>query len=460
MYRVTLTHYPNEETRCVYTLLPPAKDPFREPELTPCQSESFDAESETNQNVLVNSPPLTLGPNSKPVENCFGKPSSPGWGDIPRFTQFGLNAKRTIMRCGGTLDKMVGHPSEVVFLTGTIPNGYDDGRITASAYSSWLLHSLKAWVNKYAKSKLDFYVWEYQRRGSLHLHYCVWVPCPIARGKILRRFRDEWLKLLLRLSEATGVDMCYSSPNGSSKDKTECIQAYAQEVRSSCTAYLAKYCSKSVEVARNMGGRVCLPPTRWWGCSRPLLAALRRGTVHHELTTMSRRHAQVKYEDVSTLLHSTSDVCHSYNDKVGRASITVAYQTAITGLNQCQMLMEDTKMSTQSRNGQTTSASVITSLRAIIRTSGLAPVNYAQGYTPYSEKALNELNNSESPSIIAVMEVLVATQYLLWSMYRNRNNKPVWLGRAEKRMQHSLGWIQTRRLEKNPSILLPLHSLD
>lgn len=460
MYRVKLMQYPNHETRLVLSKLPPSGDPYKEKVLTP-----VNPGLDSNQNVLVNQAThpahsLTLAPNSPPVENCFGAPSRPGHGDIPRYTAFGNNARRTILRCGGVLDEVVKDPKHIVFLTGTIPNGYDDGRITASAYSSWLVQTLKRWVNKYVQSQLDFYVWEYQKRGALHLHYCVYVPCDSSRDKILRRFHTEWVRILLRLSSATGVDMCYSSPRGTNKGKTDDIQAYAQEIRTTAAAYLAKYCSKEASAVVSRDKRVLYPPTRWWGCSRPLLAELRKRTSEIEVLSIGRRDAELKYEDVSALLHSTSDRCYDYKDTSGRASITVAYRTATIGLEQCQILMRDTKMSTQSQNGQTNAESVITSLKAIIRTSGLAPVNYCQRYSPYSEQALNELLHSKSPSIIAVMEVLTATQYLLWSMYRNRQKRPVWYERAVKRLEHSLAWILTRRAIVNPSILLPLHSLD
>lgn len=460
MYRVKLMQYPNHETRLVLSKLPPPGDPYKEKVPTPVNDRV-----DSNQNVLVNQddclvPSLTLAPNSTPVENCFGAPSKPGFGDIPRYTAFGNNARRTILRCGGVLDEIVTDPKHIVFLTGTIPNGYDDGRITASAYSSWLVQQLKLWIGKHVQSKLDFYVWEYQKRGALHLHYCVYAPRDSSRNKILRGFHKVWVRLLLRLSSATGVDMCYSSPRGTNKDKTDDIQAYAQEIRASAAAYLAKYTSKEAGQLVSRDSRRLYPPTRWWGCSRPLLRELRNRTKTVESHTISRRQAESQYEDVSTLLHSTSDRCYDYKDTSGRASITVAYRTATIGLEQCQILMRDTKMSTQSQNGQTTAESVITSLKAIIRTSGLAPVNYCQRYSPYSEQALNELLHSKSPSIIAVMEVLNATQYLLWSTYQNRPRRPVWYERAQRRLELSLAWILARRAVLNPSILLPLQTLD
>jgi len=419
-----------------------------------------DAEESPNQNVLVNSSYLTLGPNSKPVENCFGKQSRSGFGDIPRETKFGNNARRTLLRVGAVLDGLMDGPSEAVFLTGTIPNGYDDGRITASAYSGWFVHSLKAWVNKYASSKHDFYVWEYQRRGSLHLHYCVWVQCPIARRKVIERFHEEWVRLLLRITVATGVDLCYSSPNGTSKDNTAYIQAYAQEVRLSVAKYLSKYCGKEAASMARDKQRNLYPPSRWWGASRPLLQELKRRTCETNLVTIGMRDAYRVYDDVSAVLYNTSEEAYNWEDKSGRSRVTVAYQTAKIGKEQCQILMNNPSHQTESQGNLPKSELMTTSLRAIHKRAGLTQEAFYNHYTPYSATLVSKLQACESLTIIEYMELANGTLYLLWSRYRNRNGKPSWYPRAEAKINNHLTWVMNERDIKRISSMMPLTDLD
>jgi hypothetical protein len=440
--------------------LPPVKvENYKDPPpSSPCQSKSL--KLETAPGNPLNPSTLTIGPNSRLWKNAFGTPCRPGYGDIPKWTKFGLNARRTISRCGGALDQMVGHPSEIVFLTGTIPNGYDDGRLMASAYSSWIVRSLKHWTQKFIEDNHDFYVWEYQKRGVLHLHMAIWVKDAVAREGVLAGFQMAWYRILDKLSKATGVDMLYSSDRVNLREDPSKLQAYAQEVYASATQYLAKYTSKQMGDYGWTEGKGLYPPVRWWGCSRPLLCSLRERTSHSELIIPTLRRAEGIHGDISSMLDNLSDVCHTYKDKVNVAKVTVAYNTATIGIQLCHNILRTMSIPPTSRPSLITSSDVISSLKAIIRTARITEQDFLTLYSPYAQTCHQELYTSDTPTIIAVMEMLNATAFILWSRWHNRPARPAWYGRAVARIESNLNWILYRRGGKTWHPYTPLKELD
>lgn len=192
-----------------------------------------------------------------------------GHGELPvRVTKFRNEAKRSIQRCARALDGVVDTPNDILFLTGTLPGTGADQYLAMAQWSSYIVHGLKNWIGNYVPGKLDFYCWELQKRGALHLHYAVHCPDEENSAFILENFKAQWLRLLDTVSERSGVDLYLNQVRGfSHKDAKEAVQAKAERVIKGVGNYLGKYLSKSSQ-GTNPWGTFC--PCRWWGVSRPL----------------------------------------------------------------------------------------------------------------------------------------------------------------------------------------------
>lgn len=204
------------------------------------------------------SEPLTLLLNSEP-------PQEP---KCRKPTTFGNNAKRAILRSGGALDRVIGSPGEVIFLTGTIPGSTPMAYQAMADYAHLVVDRLKSWLSKRCCARYEFYVWELQKRGALHLHYAVHLPNEKQRQSVLNGFRAEWCRLLRMVGKLGNCNMFQRGFGDYRIHGESVVQAYAQPVRKSVTAYLAKYCSKEAGKLS-----VCphpYAPKRWWGRSRPL----------------------------------------------------------------------------------------------------------------------------------------------------------------------------------------------
>lgn len=304
MLSIKLTRFPNNEIRLRLAPLCIKRG-----------SLSYESQVET-QGEGAESPNLTLVPNSKLSEVTQKSLIKSGYGGECKRTKFGIYAKRTLLRVGGAIDKFDSNPSNGVFLTGTLPGSTHEAKKTIADWSAYIVHRLKAWVAKYVQEKLDFYVWELQKRGALHLHYYLYVPDPVARDRIIKGFKTQWIKLLENVCAKSGVDVFKKTASYSHRGHDERIQAYAQEVTKSVAAYLAKYCSKEASKP-NSKVTSSYYPSRWWGVSRPLLALLRSMTHSTELLFASYQSARSKYEEVNSLLERHSIKGYRYGDKVG-----------------------------------------------------------------------------------------------------------------------------------------------
>lgn len=309
----------------------------------PCGSEA-EPEDEASEPEATPSP-LTLHPNSKPGFKV-------GYGTMGRGTQFGVNARRSLLRCGGVFDLERIPPSQVAFLTGTLPGGTMDAMVAIAAWSSCLVNRLKAWISKYAKDTYSLYVWERQRRGALHLHYAVHIPCPVARHRILVGFKPWWVAALGRIGADADVDMfAWANGKGSWAGRPDVVQADAQECTKTISGYLAKYASKQEGKGgahADCDGAVMPWPVRWWGCSRPLLAACRKYTEELVLEGASWRESKLKDEEIysvfaksfyskkdrdnveelgggSDSVEDSGSSWHSYRDKAGSSRVWVGF---------------------------------------------------------------------------------------------------------------------------------------
>lgn len=295
---------------------PGGRDPFL---LSDSDCESIDSPLSVGDDSphAVDVAPLSLVPNSKTER------SGAGYGALPRKpTSFGLNAKRQLLRCGGALEKTA-PTEEVLFLTGTLPGSTEDAFKAIASYSGYIVNSLKAWISTYVPEKLDFYVWEYQKRGALHLHYAVWVPDVGHRRFILDSFKEWWVQALHRVSDLAGCDLFRKNSGKTWLGDESKVRAVAEVCRKSVARYLAKYLSKSSTPRR--GAARLFTPSRWWGTSRPLKALTSTLTTTTEIIVSSVQNVRRRWEDVYAVCASSDSVTYCYRHNVGVGQTAVSY---------------------------------------------------------------------------------------------------------------------------------------
>lgn len=125
------------------------------------------------------------------------------------------------------------------------------------------------------------------------------------------------------MSVQSGVDVYERAGGGSWKDLKSKVQCYAQQVYKSVGAYLSKYVSKQYDAHSDECKKYY--PSRWWGCSRRLLKAMRTATQVTTLEFVNLRQAKTLFEEIKGMLQAMGEACFSYKNKVGFGKGVVAY---------------------------------------------------------------------------------------------------------------------------------------
>jgi hypothetical protein len=252
----------------------------------------------------------------------------PGFGGVPRATKFGNNGRRTISRCAGAIERQGIPTRELVFLTGTIPGSTEEAFDAVAMYSSWTVKATKTWLSDMGvNSNYSLYVWEFQKRGALHLHYCVHVPDAAMRRMVLRGWKGRWTACIDYISKESGVD-CWERGKGFTwATNKSVIQADAQLVTKSVGSYLSKYLSKFQGRIRRRkrSSAPWLCPVRWWGCSRPLLALMRSMSLEFEREAIPDRERGSLLDAVYAIVNWSENRVYSYRDKAGSTDVLLTY---------------------------------------------------------------------------------------------------------------------------------------
>ncbi len=454
VYCVKLAWYPNRESRA--TLYPVNVRPLE-----------YGSEERDSTNVLKPPapPPSTLLDitdelDPPPQSDERKSERKPGYGGIPNPTVFGNNARRTLLRAGGALDTVCDKPSDTLLMTGTLPADNDAAFMTMSCWSSYIVWRLKKWVAKHIPSKYDMYVWEFQKRGALHLHYAIHSPDESKRAILKAGFKRTWISILSYVSKVSGCNLFEGREGNDWRDNPHWIQADCVEIERSATAYLAKYLSKT-ENSKEMGSRANrFPPARWWGVSRPLKALLDSMTVVHEVTYPRYSDALKRMEEVHHLLTGVCDSAYNYRCKAGGGQVVVAYN-ALTDVRSITACMTDQNQQlTESPTSLSPSVWTTTVLTQIQRRYSITPAQLSRQLGAFSGHCLERLIAQQSLSIIESMEVTNAMSYSLFLRYRGRNDVPSSVVKDRALLDALWKRLHDIRLMRNLSPTLPLTAID
>lgn len=255
-------------------------------------------------------------------------PDRSGFGSISMPTRFGNNARRTLSRAAGVFDADKIPPHESVFLTGTIPGGTKAAFDAMALWSSYAVDLTKSHLSKLGvRSAYCMYVWEFQRRGALHLHYMVHVRDDVTRQKVLDNWKKVWCNVIDAVGKKACVDMWERARGGTWASDKSVLQADAQEVKKSVGSYLAKYLGKQAPVLPGMaeGGEYFMGPVRWYGVSRPLLARMKQLTRVVKVECVSLYRVRKVKEELMELLTYSENPVYTYWSKDKHSQVFVTY---------------------------------------------------------------------------------------------------------------------------------------
>ena len=219
------------------------------------------------------------------------KKSHSSWGVTQKPKVFRWQGAEKIREGGSVIDRFVGQCA-CSMITLTIPGGTQQAFKAVADWSGWIINRILQVIRRVPRDLPPvhwFFVWEHQKRGALHLHFCLgWKVHAEDRYFLGELIKDKWFKCLLELQDKCGVDVF--QPAGfrpSWRDKPSVWQWDCQHITKSVAGYFSKYCQKNSEIngqsgeVKKKGDKVPSPrstktknyrtvhyPSRYWGSSQ------------------------------------------------------------------------------------------------------------------------------------------------------------------------------------------------
>lgn len=201
----------------------------------------------------------------------------PGWGKLPRQRLFSKKARKLCKESCAYLEYV--HGSDVFLVTATLPASTSEAYLAMAAESAYLHSRIRQHVRDVARGSSCLFVWEWQRRGALHLHLAVANHNKRLMGKLCREFKSFWIKLLERVSLRSGIDLFRRYDGYDWRERPEKIQVDAQKVKKSLRCYLSKYLSKGSQAATWLRRYT---PSAWYGITDDIRAGVAAARKVHD----------------------------------------------------------------------------------------------------------------------------------------------------------------------------------
>ena len=246
-----------------------------------------------------------------------------GFGRLHRGVgKFRRGTSRRVTRLGGAIDSYSKETGDVrVFITLTCPGSSKRAVEAFSAWSGYLLNGLNDWVQRRQerstgrKGVLRLHVWELQKRGAEHLHYCVCVSRAVFES-LQEDLRSWFYARLRKISELASVDIFERKNGGGSwRNAPDVLQLKIEEVKNSVSAYLSKYLGKGLTGPGQGFASSSTPrPARLWGATRCLKRRLRAVTTSDSwsLTSQGEVESVCAIQDLAQT-KSLKYSCHTYH---------------------------------------------------------------------------------------------------------------------------------------------------
>lgn len=229
-----------------------------------------------------------------------GKEIRSGYGIRPLPISFSRHTGQKIREAGAAIDILCqGDPRRARVITLTLPSKHKRAYQEISNYSAYIVNRLFQPIRREQTISGWFFVWEYQKRGALHLHICFHNQDRLLSYKLGEKIVEQWYKILDWIQEKTKTPMFAQSGKGFCKVAKFEAKSVNQTMRKGCGAYFSKYAAKTSnkkqtkELRRNAQK---YPVTRFYGSSDSVKLIIKEYSFELIIDTTEEEIEKVKKE--------------------------------------------------------------------------------------------------------------------------------------------------------------------
>jgi hypothetical protein len=170
-----------------------------------------------------------------------------------------------------------GKPERCREVTLTLPANTQEAFTAIAAYSSIAVNLLFNPIRKeWGAGALWFFVWEYQKRGALHMHIALFNEDIEECERMAHKLIDQWHKVLCIIGEKANTCMF------TDRRKDRCTirskhQYHTEPIRKDVGAYFSKYAGKTESKTEWYVQKY--PVARFWGSSRSLKRIVKENSL-------------------------------------------------------------------------------------------------------------------------------------------------------------------------------------
>lgn len=162
----------------------------------------------------------------------------------------------------------------------TLPGNHELAFSALAKNTYFATHRIFSYLKKQYQGTVSwFYVWEYQKRGALHLHLAVHHRCPALLPSICSDIKRAWIRILQDIGERENCCMF------TDKTMTKCTvsqkwQMHSAQIVKGVGAYFAKYAGKTE--SKNSWYCQKYPISRFWGSSSQIKEVIKQNSMEYE----------------------------------------------------------------------------------------------------------------------------------------------------------------------------------
>jgi hypothetical protein len=202
-----------------------------------------------------------------------------------------------LRECGAAIDIACGGNISLCHeITLTLPANTQEAFHAIAAKSGYVVNRLFQPIRRhYGDECLWFFVWEYQKRGALHMHICVYHPSEKSGKEIAQKLIEQWHQILCDLSEMCNTSM-FARKDGRSCTIRSLHQHHTAPIRKAVGAYFSKYAGK--QESKQSWYCKKYPVSRFWGSSAQVKKIVSVHSAKFDLDLFNEQEANKKLEQI------------------------------------------------------------------------------------------------------------------------------------------------------------------